>query len=947
VLTDFAGTRWAQRETEMVGTRADGSTWILDRHAGRMYQDPQRRDRLWGSGGTGFFSVRVSADAPPQVEAEWAILAQTAPLFDEGSLWIGSADGLYRIEDDRLQRFGRDQGLPVDDVRALYRDDTDAIWIATYGGGLVHYDGSRFSVIDQRHGLVENALSGIVADDFGALWLAGNRGIQRVLIADLRAHLADVARRVPSTLFGREHGIDNPETTGAFSAIASGNTLYFSTFGGLVAIDPALVAERERQPPQVHALDASGDPLAAAAPPLTLDEGLRDLRLRYTAIHLAASETLRFRHRLLGWRDAWTEVDSQREVEYTHLHPGSYQFELQARHSGGPWVSAGVLPRIEVLPLWWETRAAQALALLALIGLAVMAWRLANRQIRRRALALEALVDERTAALARQTTRMQELAEGRARFMSGISHELRTPLSLILAPLTDLGEGRHGTLPEAAVEQIARVRRNAQRLLRLVERLLEVARVESGGQTLHCQESDLGAAIRTLVEQLQPLAEQRGSTLQARVPEFPVPVWFDPLLLESVLINLMVNGLRHTPAGSSVDVELDLPGTDGKIALRVRDNGTGIPADALPHLFERFFRVRGEHASGADGFGLGLPLVREVIERHGGSVDVESSNDGTCFTLQLKSGRAHLAEADIGSAPAEPRRQASLLSLPDAPIAVESLVEPVESEDDQRRVVLVVDDNPDLRRLVRSYLAPLYRVREADSGASALAAVREQLPDLIVSDVMMPVMDGFELCRTLRAKPETDFIPILLLTAKSGLDYRIEGLQGGADAYLAKPFDRRELVATVNGLIANRQRLQVHYLQAGGESGRRDGGPPTAGDAGSESAPGQTSRYSQRLTAVIESRLADEGFDVDELASAMAQDRSTLYRTVKAQFGVTPSELLREARLLRAQAMLQRGEGNVSEVAYAVGFRNLAHFSTSFHKRFGRPPSRVAGGGAH
>jgi AraC-like DNA-binding protein len=204
----------------------------------------------------------------------------------------------------------------------------------------------------------------------------------------------------------------------------------------------------------------------------------------------------------------------------------------------------------------------------------------------------------------------------------------------------------------------------------------------------------------------------------------------------------------------------------------------------------------------------------------------------------------------------------------------------------------------------------------------------------------------------------------VLLTAKAGLDYRIEGLEGGADAFLAKPFDRRELVATVNGLIASRQRLQAHYLQGaresgrrdGGppeaerldgaaESGRRDGGPPTAGDTDTASAPTQTSRYSQRLTAIIESRLADEGFDVDALAAAMAQDRSTLYRTVKAQFGVTPSELLRETRLQRAQAMLERGEGNVSEVAYAVGFRTLAHFSTSFHKRFGQPPSRAVGGG--
>lgn len=955
-LTDAQGTRWIYGFPDLVGERPDGTTWTLPLHTSNLYQDPRRADRLWGEGGAGLYRLRISADAPPQLEANWPLRVQTPLLFDAGDgLWLGTAEGLYRVESDRLQRFGRAQGLPVEDIRALHRDDRGELWIATYGGGLVHYDGTRFRVIDQRSGLVEGALSGIVADDFGALWLAGNRGIQRVLMTDLRDFLAGSIARVPVTLYGHEHGMDNPETTGAYSAIACGNTLYFSTFGGLVAIDPALVAERERQPPKVIVLDAAGDPLLPGTAPSTLADGARDVRMRYTAIHLAASETLQFRHRLLDRDERWSEVGGERDLEYTHLAPGSYSFELQARHSGGPWVSASVLPTIEVLPPWWETRTTQALALLALLGLLVLAWRLANRQVRQRALALERLVDERTSALAQQTARMQELAEGRARFMSGISHELRTPLSLILAPLADLHEGSHGALPDAARDEIARVRRSAQRLLRLVERLLEVARVESGGQTLHCLESDLGAAIRALVEQLQPLAEERGSTLQAQVPEAAVPVWFDPLLLESVLINMMINGLKHTPAGSTVAVALDAPGADGRIELRVRDNGSGIPADALPHLFERFFRVGGEHASSADGFGLGLPLVREVIERHGGNVAVQSTDAGTCFTLQMKSGRGHLADADIASAPPEPRRQASLMSLAETPIAAETGSEPAGGEDDQRRLVLVIDDNADLRRLVRSYLAPLYRVREADSGASALAAVAEQLPDLIVSDVMMPVMDGFELCHALRASPDTDFIPILLLTAKAGLDYRIEGLQGGADAYLAKPFDRRELLATVDGLIANRLRLRAHclrdapcsgsldhgYFEAArlAEGDHRHGGSSVAGALDTESAPTQPSRYSQRLTATVEAHLADEDFDIDALAAAMAQDRSTLYRTVKVQFGVTPSELLRETRLQRALTLLQRGEGSVSEVAYAVGFKTVAHFSNSYRQRFGQAPS--------
>ena len=297
------------------------------------------------------------------------------------------------------------------------------------------------------------------------------------------------------------------------------------------------------------------------------------------------------------------------------------------------------------------------------------------------------------------------------------------------------------------------------------------------------------------------------------------------------MVNLMVNGLRHTPVGSHVRIELDESpkGDDGVIRLRVRDNGPGIPADALPHLFERFFRVRGEQASGADGFGLGLPLVHEVIERHRGRIDVESSSAGTCFLLELRAGRSHLQPGDIATASLSDRRQAAMLSALAGADAEQQPLEPqreVDAAQDARQV-LVVDDNAELRRLLRSYLQPEFRVLEADDGARALEQVSRTLPDLIITDVMMPVMDGYELCRTLRDDPETSFIPLLMLTAKAGLDYRVEGLEGGADAYLSKPFDRREFMANVHALLAARERLRRYYLHknisAEGTEGPPDG----------------------------------------------------------------------------------------------------------------------------
>lgn len=957
-LTDRYGTEWRSGGLALPGIRVDGSETRLKRPTDSLIQDPVSADILWGFSEAVFFQIKISAHADPEVLAEWPLGVRAAPVFDaDGGLWLGTVKGLYYLKDNQLRHFGTADGLPVDDVRALYRDGDGALWIATYGGGLVHYDGRRFRVIDQSHGLIENAVSGIVPDAHGALWLAGNRGVQRVLMADLQDFVAERVTRIRAELFGADYGMDNPETIGAQSAMDVGDTLYFSTFGGLVAINPQMVAERDQLPPLVHLLDATGEQILAGNPVLTLEQGRRELRLRYTAIHLSAPATLQFRHRLRGLEEDWVDSGGSREAQYSRLQPGQYQFELQARHAGGSWISAASVPTIDVLPLWWETLAAKIGAGLLLLMLLALAWLLANRRIRNRALALEALVGERTADLqierdqvSRQATRLQELAEGRARFMSGISHELRTPLSLILAPLQDLQEGRHGKLPNTVRQEIERIRRNAQRLLRLVERLLEVARVEANGQTLRCHATDLRASIDSLVEQLQPLTEQTGSSLIAELPEAPVEAWLDPLLIESVLVNLMVNGLKHTAAGTQVTVTLDTldDGSDHGIVVQVRDNGDGIPADALPHLFERFFRVGGEHASSADGFGLGLPLVREVVERHGGAVEVASSSAGTCFTLKLRSGAAHLSAADLAQGPAPARRQPSFLStvqtetdaaddqLLSIEVTSDDATPVAETVAEDQPLVLVIDDNAELRRLVRSYLEPTYRVREFDAADSALAELAKLLPDLIVSDVMMPRMDGFEFVKALRANSEISFIPVLLLTAKSGLDYRVEGLEGGADAYLSKPFDRREFQATVQALMAGQQRLRDHYLQQAPATAAPES-PPEAIPDHDEPTP-----LVARLHRVIEAHLADENFDVEALATAMAQERTTLYRLVKSQLGITPSELLRESRLLRARQLLEAGEGGVGEIAYAVGFKNVGHFSTSFRQRFGQSPSQLA-----
>jgi len=938
--TDSKGRRWrfggnALRRLDLGPTAPPRR---LERGFGTLNEDPSDPDTFWASAFSTFVRLRIGSDGVPEIDREWPIVARSLPLLDPtGGVWVGAEDGLHRIRDDRHTLFDRDDGLPVNEVRALHRDAAGDLWLGTYGGGLVRYDGRTFGVVAQRHGLVENFVSSIVADDFGALWMSGNRGIQRVLKSDLAAFLDGRSASVPSVLFGIEHGLDNPEAIGPHSGVRVGDRLYFSTFGGLAVIDPAVVAARERHRPQVHLFDPSGERRITTGEELEVAPDRDGFELRASAIHLSAPETLRFRHRLIGHRADWIDNGAAADVSYAGLPPGEYRLEVQARHSGGPWIGASALPQITVLPFWWETGAARAAGLVALAGATIFLWLLANRHTRNRARALEATVAERTRDLERerdtvanQAGRLRELADGRARFIAGISHELRTPLTLIRGPLDALAEAREadaGRPPEKTLQQ---ARENVERLQALIDRLLESARLEGGAVAIRVREVDLSDWLTELARRVRPLFEERGSSLVAEIPGQRLPAWIDPVLMDSAITNLLVNALRHGDSGGTATLSVKRD-ADGWSVIDVIDDGPGIAPAHREHVFERFYRARGEQSRGS--YGLGLWLVRQIVERHRGTVELLDYDGGAHFRVRLAAGREHFEDAEIGGEPAE--QSARLLGSARDSDKAETREPDAFSNDVP--TILVVDDHAGIRALVRDALGRRCQVTEAADGQAALDAVRLRLPDVIVSDIMMPRVDGIELLSTLRGDPETDFLPFVLLTAKTGDEDRIAGLEHGADAYLDKPFDRRELRAVVEGLLAQQKRLRVHLTTATGAvaDAPEPDRPAWAPDKLSE----KQRVFLNRFQAAVEARIADEDLAIDDLAEALGQSRATLYRKLKQAAGRSPSELIREIRLARARSLLERGAGSVSEVGYAVGFKSVAHFSNTFQARFGVRPS--------
>ncbi len=595
---------------------------------------------------------------------------------------------------------------------------------------------------------------------------------------------------------------------------------------------------------------------------------------------------------------------------------------------------------------------------------------------------LESVVAERTSALLErerelarknalleaQAAQLQALDIAKTRFFANVSHELRTPLTLTIGPLEDLqARGGRDSQEERWIDIALR---NSRRLLRLVNQILDVAKLEAGQMQLQPRPLDLSTYVRGLVSAFGSVAERKRIALSLETPP-SLKGLFDADAIEKILTNLLSNAVKFTPDGGAVRVlvEQSTKGETPAVSMRVIDTGPGIPKAQLEHVFERFYQVDESDARLQAGTGIGLALVKELVELHGGAITAESDPRGTMFTVLIPFGEV----AQAASLSPSGTLITGATKIPLRP----TLDTPVGSRGgdllDQSDVpaMLVVDDSDDLRAYIRDHFRKEFRVVEARDGAEGIEAARRELPDVVVSDVMMPGTDGFTLVRTLRESPETDYLAIVLLTAQAEDEKKLTGLQSGADEYLVKPFDMRELDVRVRNLIAARRRLRdrfvvegvrmgevgVNAAPAAVEAGTSDGnggeleGPHAGSDAESDAGhtePDAPSRaplspsdqqFRDRVHRVIMEAMSNPEFGVAELADAVAQDRSHLFRRVKQVFGTSPSNLLRQCRLDAGARLLLEERGTVADVAYAVGFNSVSYFCQCFQQQFGDTPA--------
>ena len=875
-----------------------------------------------------------------EMETDRPVNVSTMFLDSGNRLWVGLwSKGLCVLAPDtdsfRCHAYDPldDRSINDNNIRDIAEDRNGRIWIATANGvARFEEESERFSRITVSDSLPQGTIYAVVPQGDDVLWLSSNQGLARYDMVDGSVRAYDY-----------KDGLQANEFNGASKLVASDGRFFFGGIGGITSFLPEQLAENT-VPPKVVIMGLSlfnepvpvepGNPDALLQKSIDQTEqiSLRHsqdvISLNYAGLHFVSPALNRYAHKLEGFDRDWVRTDaSQRTATYTNLDPGEYQFMVRAANSDGLWSERAASLRITVLPPWWNTLLARTtLTLLAVLTVFLLIrWRLSTLKAQTRV--LESEVRERTQQLVEQketiedqASHLEELLDAKNRFFARISHEFRTPITLMLGPIEEQLDHVAGDDEKRAM---AMARRNGRRLLHLVDQLLGLARYSSE-KPAELKPVNLAPIARLVADNFLALLDRKQLSLHRDIED----AWVngDAEGLQVIVTNLLSNAVKYTD--DSGQIELCVRREESDAVLCVADSGVGIAADRIDDIFTLFERADAQ----GPGSGIGLALVKEVADAHGGSIDVSSEpGEGSRFLIRIP---ALTGTTGVGD-PAAILGESSAELFIDAGGVVARDPEPIDDSELRPRV-LVVEDNVDMRQYIADVLGDDFACLEAANGQEGVQLARTELPDLIVSDVMMPQRDGFELLAELRADDHTNHIPVILLTALDDQESRIRGLSEKADDYLSKPFDRQEL------LLRARNLLELARIRA-----RRLGQQWYATDSSQlerasecDDMDSHEQAFLQKLEGVVEANYHDSSFRLDHMAEQLNMSPRQLQRKLRALLDTAPAAFLRDYRLKAAYARLAAG-ATVTDVAYATGFSSVSYFGKCFRSRFGAPPSDV------
>jgi signal transduction histidine kinase/ligand-binding sensor domain-containing protein/DNA-binding response OmpR family regulator len=862
-------------------------------------------------------------------------------------LWASTSDaGLLklRVIPDSVQLLrqfgyvpGAASGLRVNYVWPLVLDRQGTLWIGTIGGGLhqLTTDAQGHETVrSYRQYLPESDVESLLTDNVGNLWIGGT-GLYRFIPRTRQYLRYDVADGLQSNAF----------KIGAAARGADG-TLYFGGINGVSYFQPSAIQPNPYAPVvQLTGLRIANQPVAVGqlfggrvllARPLSVPQTVtikpweNDFSVEFVGLNYANPQKNQYAYRLDGYNQDWVyPAPGQRTASFANLPPGQYTLHVKASNGEGGWSTRPATMQFDVLAPWYKTSWAYLLYALALGG-SIMLYRrfeMSQQELQNK-LVLEQF----------QTEKEKELTNLKLGFFTNVSHELRTPLTLILGPMEEIMRGP-GTVANLA-GKVELMHRQARKLLELVNQLLDFRKVETGNVPLRATYGDAVSFLGEQYGSFQHKAQERGITYQLDVPTEPVRLYFDRGKLEIILTNLLANAFKYTRDKGRVELTATVSGsasspavysgeqlTGNYLKITVSDTGVGISPHELDRIFDPYYQASHTDTLRMGGTGIGLSLAQQFAQRHCGQLTVASlQGTGTSFELRLPFGQQHLRPEDIQEEPGiDPITSKSELLTED-----EIIIPPTPPAPTGPPRLLVVEDNDEVRQYLTQLFEADYTVLTAEDGLAGWTTALAQLPDLIISDVMMPHSDGLELCQRLKQHPKTSHIPVLLLTARTAETHELEGLGMGADDYVSKPFNPTLLHAKADALLRNRRKLHEFYQ-------RHILLQPTeivVADADRE--------FLEQAMNTVEQHLGDTEFSVQVLAREMAMSQSVFYRRIKSITGQTAVEFIRDVRLKRAAQLLTQSTMRVSEIAFEVGIEDAKYFRKAFQKLYNLTPSEYA-----
>ena len=855
-------------------------------------------------------------------------------------IWSGGTSGLVGF-DINLRKYLNDslfyptsKALREIYINDLYLDQNRLLWIATMGLGIHIMDVQTYQLrkVAGLGGMLGNSFYALTSDEEGNIWASANSHLLKIGAPDnITGPITEIQKFDVQEGFPAQQYYKNAACRGL------DGTLYFGGDYGFIAFDPGEVENRILYPEvtilnilvngqsvRIHSEKKDQYMNIASQESVSLNHNQSSFSVQFIAPNFINPQNTWYQYQLLYEDDSWLDLGTSNAIHFTKLKAGEYELRIRASSHQDKFTGDFTAINLSIAPPWWRSQLAYILYFMILLGLLYLFFMISRQWERlRQNLRFEHL----------QREQEKEFNQRRLKFFTDISHELRTPLTLILAPLERIVQSNFGSAK--IKNQMMLMLRNGDRMMQLINQLLDIRRLETGNLQLQAAEGNISRFIKEVSLSFRELAHDRNIDFKVNCTEERIAVWFDRDKFEIILFNLLSNALKFTPDQGKIAVSVGLLNDGTSVQIQVENSGRGIQEQHMKHIFDRFYMGDRSVEQKGSSSGVGLEIAKNMVELHHGDISVESAYDEkglegyTRFTIKLRTGKSHFSYDELlkeykSSEDISQYEQTAVTGKSDTDLFEKQEVNTINTTKEES--ILIIEDNPEIRKLVAGIFTEQYNTFTAANGDEGLKLAQEIIPDLIISDIIMPGIDGIELCRRIKTDVNTSHIPVILLTARTAVTFKYEGLETGADDYMVKPFSAEDLRLRARNLIRQRKALKELFGKAGIML-------PTE-----ISITSVDEKFLQRSIDFIVEHIGNRDLTVDRIAREAGMSRANFYRKIKALTNSSAAEFLRKIRMEHAARLLKTNKFRVSEVTSVVGFSDTDHFRECFKSQYGMTP---------